>query len=240
MDRGPGLDPALSPLRGHGVLAIWNGIEAGDEAEFEEWHTRQHLPERAAVPGFLRARRYVNADVTDPSAGERYFTLYEVAEPGVLASAPYLERLDRPTPWTTEQVALFRNGRRTACRIVESLGTGAGGALATIELPVVSADDGRPDTVLGGTWLRRLLERNPALVGVHLLEPDAAATAAKAATAEGRSDTNAGPAESWTVLLEALSVEALEDPAGEIVVALSPALDGPPTTNRYHLQVLLP
>jgi hypothetical protein len=35
-------------LLGRGVLAIWNGIAAGYEGEFLEWHVKEHIPERVA------------------------------------------------------------------------------------------------------------------------------------------------------------------------------------------------
>ncbi len=46
-------------LAGRALLAIWNGIAEEAEADFLAWHVREHIPERVAVPGFLRARRYV-------------------------------------------------------------------------------------------------------------------------------------------------------------------------------------
>ncbi|MEK7837136.1 MAG: hypothetical protein AAB328_04045, partial [candidate division NC10 bacterium] len=59
-------------LRGGAVLAIWNDIAPGGDAEFNHWHTREHVPERVGIAGFLRGRRY------EALAGSpRYFTLYE-------------------------------------------------------------------------------------------------------------------------------------------------------------------
>jgi hypothetical protein len=59
-------------LRGTGILAIWNDIAPGGDAEFTDWHTREHVPERIAGPGFLRGRRY-----SAVSGSPKYFTLYE-------------------------------------------------------------------------------------------------------------------------------------------------------------------
>ena len=116
-------------LLGGAVLAIWNDIAPGGDAEFDHWHISEHIPERVSVPGFLRGRRY-NAVTGSP----RYFTLYETEAVATLQSAPYLARLNAPTPWTTKCIQLFRNNRRTACRTTLSLGVGEGGALATLEL----------------------------------------------------------------------------------------------------------
>ena len=41
-----------------GILAIFNNVAPGREAEFEEWFQHEHLAERIAVPGFLIGRRH--------------------------------------------------------------------------------------------------------------------------------------------------------------------------------------
>ena len=41
-----------------GILAIFNNVAPGREAEFEEWFQHEHLAERMAVPGFLIGRRH--------------------------------------------------------------------------------------------------------------------------------------------------------------------------------------
>ena len=46
-------------LAGTGAVAIWHDIAPEGRAEFYAWHGRQHMPERAAIPGFIRGRRYV-------------------------------------------------------------------------------------------------------------------------------------------------------------------------------------
>ena len=63
------------PLLGNGVLAIWNGIESNAELDFIAWHATEHIPERVALPGFLRRRRYVAAD-----GHPKYFTFYETEQ----------------------------------------------------------------------------------------------------------------------------------------------------------------
>ena len=45
------------PLLGSGVLAIWNGIDPEAEAEFVEWHVREHIPERVARKAIRGHRR---------------------------------------------------------------------------------------------------------------------------------------------------------------------------------------
>jgi hypothetical protein len=36
-----------------GILAIFNNVARGREAEFEEWFQHEHLHERLAIPDFL-------------------------------------------------------------------------------------------------------------------------------------------------------------------------------------------
>ena len=61
--------------RGSAGIVIWNGVAPGAAAEFERWHDEEHLAERLAIPGFLRARRGVAVD-----GSARYLTLYDVAD----------------------------------------------------------------------------------------------------------------------------------------------------------------
>jgi hypothetical protein len=77
-------------LRGRGLLSLWNGVDAGRRAEYDLWHTREHVPERLAVPGILRARRYRRGEGPLPE----FLTLCELETNAVLASALYRALLD--------------------------------------------------------------------------------------------------------------------------------------------------
>ncbi|HZQ14250.1 MAG TPA: hypothetical protein VFB31_15710 [Pseudolabrys sp.] len=95
-----------------GVLAIFNDVRPGHEAEFDAWFQGEHLIERLAVPGFLFGRRH---QAISGSCG--YFNFYLVESPAVLTSKPYLERLDNPTPMTRKIMSeVFINMNRTVCR----------------------------------------------------------------------------------------------------------------------------
>ena len=97
-----------------GILAVWNDCDRTREAEYESWYRNEHLPERVGVPGFRFGRRYEAIGGASP----RFFTYYELDAPGILVSAPYLERSNNPTPWTRKVMGeqIFRNINRTACR----------------------------------------------------------------------------------------------------------------------------
>src|SRR5260370_40541639 len=112
---------------GKAILAFWADVDASGEADYNDWHTREHMPERCGVPGFLRGRRYVAV-----AAAPKYFMMYETETLETLASPAYVERLNNPTPWTRKCLALFRNSNRTACRNALPLGRGIRGAMATL------------------------------------------------------------------------------------------------------------
>jgi hypothetical protein len=123
---------------GGAVLAIWFDVDPADEGELNTWYPRQHLPERLSVPGFLRGRRYEAAE-----AGPQYFTLYEVADPGVLSSPPYLERLNHPTDWTRRVLPTFRRMQRGAYRRLDGAGERVERHLLTVRLEPRSSDPER-------------------------------------------------------------------------------------------------
>ncbi|MEZ5851107.1 MAG: hypothetical protein R3D68_10725 [Hyphomicrobiaceae bacterium] len=129
------------PYLGGGVLSIWNDMAPEAEEFYERWYMTEHFPERLAVPGFLRGRRYVAID-----ADRKYFTFYDLESPDVLFSKAYLERLEAPTVWTQTVMRSWSNMFRTVCERVRRKGDAIGGfALAArwegaTDLPVDLAD----------------------------------------------------------------------------------------------------
>ena len=111
-----------------GILAIFNNVAPGREAEFEEWFQHEHLAERIAVPGFLLGRRH------EAVSGEpRYFNFYLTQSAMVLKSDAYLERLDHPTPMTrTIMSEIFKDMIRTVCHRTVQLGAMRGMATVTL------------------------------------------------------------------------------------------------------------
>jgi hypothetical protein len=79
------------------LLALWNGVAPGLDAEYERWHAQEHVPERLTVPGMLWARRYA---ALGPQRGPRYLTLYGLRDAQVLAEDAYQRLLRAPTPWS--------------------------------------------------------------------------------------------------------------------------------------------
>ncbi|MEK7361217.1 MAG: hypothetical protein AAB133_03965 [Pseudomonadota bacterium] len=72
-------DPAARTL-----FVACGDVAAEHEAEFNKWYDTEHIPQLAAVPGVLRARRFF-----DPNGKPRYVALYELADADVASSASW-------------------------------------------------------------------------------------------------------------------------------------------------------
>jgi hypothetical protein len=133
-----------------GILAIFNNVAPGREAEFEEWFQHEHLAERLAVPGFLLGRRHEAVAGT-----HRYFNFYLTQSANVLKSPAYLHRLDHPTPMTrTIMSEIFKDMVRTVCHRTFRLGAMRGTAVLTVRFSEPPAD-----AVLRATTERLMQDR---------------------------------------------------------------------------------
>jgi hypothetical protein len=111
-----------------GILAIWNDVTPGREADFDAWFQGEHLVERLGVPGFRFGRRHEAV-----SGAPRFFVFYVTDGPEVLTSKTYLERLDNPTPMTRMIMSeVFKNMNRTLCRRVARRGDFRGSHAVTV------------------------------------------------------------------------------------------------------------
>jgi hypothetical protein len=124
-------------LLGRAAIAMWWDISPERKAEFEDWHSHEHLPERLAIPGFNRGSRWAAAD-----GGTGFFVLYELDDHETLTSPHYLERLNRPSPWSTQLMPHHRNMVRSQCRVVATAGAGIARGMLTVRLsPRAAASD---------------------------------------------------------------------------------------------------
>lgn len=154
-------------LSGSAAMVLFYGIEDAAIADHDHWHTHEHFPERLGVPGFLRASRWVAVE-----AEPRYLVLYEVEEVAVLSGAPYLARLNNPTPWTTKMMPSFRGMVRGFCGVTASAGDGLGHALYSVRYtPKPGAEAGLQQWLAGEVL--PALAASPGLASAHLLAPAA-------------------------------------------------------------------
>lgn len=150
-------------MLGRAAVAMWWDIAPEMRAEFEDWHTHEHMPERLRIPGFLRGTRWIASD-----GAPSYFILYEAARPATLTAGPYLERLNDPTPWSRRMMPHHQNMARSLCRVRAAFGGGIAHTLATVRFT--------PPRRGRGAFLKRLaqtlaaLPARKGLSGAHLLQ----------------------------------------------------------------------
>lgn len=186
-------------LLGSAAIAMWWDMAPDQRAEFEDWHSHEHFPERMSIPGFLRGSRWAAADGTDG-----FFVMYELAAYETLTSEHYLARLNDPTPWSVKMMPHHRNMVRSQCRVLDSHGGGVAGVMMTLRL---SPCPGREDAlsahlrgVLAGLPLR------PGVTGAHLLQTD---TPKLGVTTEQHVRGGPDATADWIVLVSGYSDEAL-------------------------------
>lgn len=98
----------------HALLALWNDVDPVHDAAYEDWHAREHVPERLRVPGFVWALRFRRSGTgVLPSC----LTLYGLRDAQVLASAAYRRLLAEPTPASRAMRPALRNVGRWVCRL---------------------------------------------------------------------------------------------------------------------------
>lgn len=197
-------------LLGRGAFVAWHDVAEGSTAKYDRWHSREHMLERVAIPGFLRGRRY-----TVVGAGPQYLVIYETADVGVFTAPAYLECLNNPTPMTREVMPAVRNMNRTLCRVEISFGCGIGQAMLTIQL---SPEDGHEPTHAGG--LRSEVEQlagQPGVVGAHLVIADEAAS--RTATREKQLRAQADEVANWVLLIEGYDLTLVQDQCDTVLSA---------------------
>lgn len=178
---------------------MWWDILPAQREEFQEWHSREHFPERMGIEGFLRGSRWSNID-----GGQGFFVMYELASYEILTSPGYLQSLNNPTPWSVKMMPHHLHMVRSQCRLLRSFGGGLGRAMLTIRL---SPADGQAGPLLA--WLEKLLARQAesrGIVGAHLLQtrtPEAAMT-------QEQKIRGGDAVADWIVLLSSYETEILQ------------------------------
>lgn len=205
----------------HGLLAIWHGVEAGFEDFLDAWYDRQHHFERAGVPGFSRARRYLNLD-----AGPRYLSRYDVDEPSVLASDAYLQALNNPTEWTRASMLHYRDTTRGVFRFVTGAGAAEGGALVSLRLPDAPAQ--ALDRI--GPEVLQAVVNCPGVLRVEIWRSDNAVSGLR--SEEKKLRGKADSAASHAVFVEGTHIDVVSK---AVTARLLPLIDGDVVMGRYQL-----
>jgi hypothetical protein len=207
-------------LKGQGAVIIWNDITPEGRADFYDWHVNEHIPERVAIPGFLRGRRYI---ATDSTTTPEFLTLYETLDEAVLSSAAYLARLNDPTPWTKRATAHFRNTSRCLTTLVTSKGAGVGCFMTTLRIP--HSDSGmeisRRLSVSANSLAETLVVHGVTGLAAGLSDREASNT--KTAESKGRSDLLQPPI--GVLLIEGVTLDAVKAATAQVTRQLEPLGD---------------
>lgn len=179
-------------LHGDAAVLIWNDVLEDAQADFREWHNREHAIERSGIPGFQRSRRYRAVD-----HAARYFMLYELDSANALTSPGYLDRLSNPTAWTRRMGPVFSNSSRSLCHVRFSRGVGQGGLIYTLAYDVAPGREDEHYRHLAHKVLPALADE-PGVVGAHLCSADMSKSGVKTEEKKGRVIA----VRSWAVLVE--------------------------------------
>lgn len=215
--------------QGAGAICIWNDIASEGRQEFYDWHLAEHMPERAAIAGFTRSRRFI---AIDTSTRPEFFTLYETTDPAVLTGAAYLARLNAPTIWTRRATQAFRNTSRALTTVLASAGPGAGGVVATLRFAVSEGREGEAIDALSQGVTRAA--RTPRAAGAFLCRTNESASAARTAESRERADILTAPA--WALIAEACDEAAARAAMAAATSEAQALFDGAPALGVYRFE----
>lgn len=182
-----------------GVLLIVNDIDADADEEMNRWYQEEHLPNRLAIPGFRRARRYHAID-----GQPEYVAFYECDSVDVLSSNDYRDKVANPTPSTRRILPRFRNVMRSACRLTLSIGGGIGGTAIIVQCKPMAGRYPQARRFLEAELGPRL-RREGALVRLSLLETDTAVTGMPSWERQLRNDQDNYP--HWVLFIETYDLD---------------------------------
>jgi hypothetical protein len=210
-------------LSGSAFLALFNDFDPARDDEYNEWHSREHVPERLTIPGITRARRYVSrSDARFP-----YFTLYEVASADTLLSQPYQHLLANPTPWSGTMRPSFRQFLRIPCRTLASRGDGIAGHVGVYVLQASQAP-------AASRWqqLCEQLTALPGFLGAHAGEQDVNLPGPAVTAAQ-----SLAPLPTFVLVIEAQEQRRLAGNAGAVERLLA-TIDGLECAARHEYALM--
>lgn len=144
-----------------GELFIWTDIASDYEHDFNQWYDREHMAERAAIPGFNWSRRYVRQ-----GEGRKYLAVYRTQSLKVFTSGPYKQAFEHQTDWSVANFSRMSNTQRRVMAVSLLGGEGTGGRLLLARLP--QARQAQQAAEHSAQWLQELA----GVVALRVLTPD--------------------------------------------------------------------
>jgi hypothetical protein len=188
-------------LLGQAVMINWSDVAPEHRAAYYEWHSREHMVGRVAIPGFRRGRRYIAA-----RARRDFLVMYEVDDLSVLTSAAYLAKANAPSALTQRTTPFVKNSVRGLSRVEATFGIGAGGCALTLRCDPAGGGADELGRYLMQEALPRAAER-PDITAGHLLVADRTASTIVPVERKGRLTL----IPNWIVLIEGVSLEAVDE-----------------------------
>lgn len=212
----------------NGTLAVWSGIDAEAEDDYNAWYDREHMFERVSVPGIRRARHYRTV-----SGAPKFFTYFELEEPSVVSSGVYFAQTNNPSPWTQRILPHFRDVNRTASRVVRRIGQGFGAAAMTVRLSLTNGEDTALEGWLADQWLPDAITR-PGVIAGQLWRADIEASTQPGQDRDLRPEEDA--ISDLTLFVEGTETGRLEELAREqeLIEALAKAGTKAPPQIAVH------
>ncbi|KAF1021240.1 MAG: hypothetical protein GAK30_02003 [Paracidovorax wautersii] len=201
-------------------LALWNSIDSpARQAEYETWHSFEHVPERVGLPGFIAAHRYRALAPQGPHK-PAYFTWYELASRQALASPAYRDVVDHPTPWSARMRGALRDFHRLPCDAQGCHGAPTGRYVMALHLhaPLGAAASVAPALAAA---LKEAVDQGN-LLRVQWGQGHAGDDFPLANT--GQAGTPNTPSAEWVALLHHLDAPALEAACAALLAKLPPTL----------------
>ncbi|KAK4939806.1 hypothetical protein LTR10_019979 [Elasticomyces elasticus] len=205
--------PAATLPRERGMMVIWGEVsdKTINEEGLNEWWTYEHLPERIAIPGFRRARRYYSVSENSKS---QYLVCYEVSSLDIFTSPAYMDALNNPTPGTQTYMPLMASLNRLSCSRPEfnecsASGTGATLVLITFQPPISQNLRDELGAWIAETIWPSLSSHHQSLLAIHLLRYDSYASQSGSSTKsyekvsfQSAAATGVASPERWVILVE--------------------------------------
>ncbi len=192
-------------LAGKAVMINWSDVAPEHRPAYYEWHSREHMVGRVAIPGYRRGRRYLAAQ-----AQRDFLVLYEVDDLSVVTGPDYLAKANQPSPLTLRTTPFVKNSVRGLARVRASFGIGTGGHALTLRFdPAAGREDGLSRYLIDDALPR--IAALPDIVGAHFLVADPAASSMVPVERQGRSTD----IPNWIVLIEGVSLVAVNNACDE-------------------------
>ena len=186
-------------LAGQAVMINWSDVAVEHRHAYYEWHSREHMVGRVAIPGFKRGRRYLAA-----AASRDFLVCYEVENIDVLTSQAYLDKANAPSALTQRTTPVVRNSTRGLARVRQTLGIGTGGFALTLRFDPLVGRESDLERFLMSEALPRLVEIAE-ITGAHFCVADRQASTIVPVERQGRPTT----VPNWIVMIEGVSLAAL-------------------------------